>query len=57
MDGEPAHAATAAVVRDLFSGKRTYRELADSPEGIPTNILADRLKRYSEVVSGGACPR
>ena len=33
------------VVRDLFSGKRTYGELADSPEGIPTNILADRLKR------------
>ncbi|HEY9110916.1 MAG TPA: helix-turn-helix domain-containing protein, partial [Rhodanobacteraceae bacterium] len=33
------------VVRDLFYGKRTYGELADSPEHIPTNILADRLKR------------
>ena len=33
------------VVRDLFGGKRTYGELAASPEGIPTNILADRLKR------------
>jgi DNA-binding HxlR family transcriptional regulator len=33
------------VVRDLFHGKRTYGELADSPEGIPTNLLADRLKR------------
>ncbi len=33
------------VVRDLLHGKRTYGELADSPEGIPTNILADRLKR------------
>ena len=33
------------VVRDLFHGKRTYGELANSPEGIPTNILAERLKR------------
>lgn len=33
------------VVRDLLHGKRTYGELADSPEHIPTNILADRLKR------------
>ena len=33
------------VVRDLLHGKRTYGELAGSPEGIPTNILADRLKR------------
>src|SRR5580698_6614045 len=33
------------VVRDLLHGKRTYGELAESPEGIPTNILADRLRR------------
>jgi DNA-binding HxlR family transcriptional regulator len=33
------------VVRDLRHGKRTYGELAHSPEGIPTNILAERLKR------------
>ncbi len=33
------------VVRDMLHGKHTYGELADSPEGIPTNILADRLKR------------
>ena len=33
------------VVRDLLHGKRTYGELADSPERIPTNILAERLKR------------
>jgi DNA-binding HxlR family transcriptional regulator len=33
------------VVRDLLQGKRTYGELANSPERIPTNILADRLKR------------
>ena len=33
------------VVRDLMRGKRRFAELADSPERIPTNILADRLKR------------
>lgn len=36
------------VVRDMLHGKRTYGELADSPEGIPTNILADRLKRLED---------
>jgi DNA-binding HxlR family transcriptional regulator len=33
------------VVRDVMRGKRRYAEFLDSPEGIPTNILADRLKR------------
>jgi DNA-binding HxlR family transcriptional regulator len=33
------------VIRDMFHGKKTYGELLDSPERIPTNILADRLKR------------
>ena len=33
------------VVRDLLHGKHTYGELARSPEYIPTNILAERLKR------------
>jgi DNA-binding HxlR family transcriptional regulator len=33
------------LVRDLLHGKSTYSELAASDEGIPTNILADRLKR------------
>ena len=33
------------VVRDLLHGKRTFGELVSSPERIPTNILADRLKR------------
>jgi DNA-binding HxlR family transcriptional regulator len=36
---------TLLVVRDLLHGKHTYGELANSREGIPTNILADRLKR------------
>lgn len=39
---------TFLVIRDLRLGKRTYGELLDSPEGIPTNILADRLKRLEE---------
>lgn len=36
---------TMLVVRDLVLGKKTYKQFQDSPEGIPTNILADRLKR------------
>ena len=36
------------VVRDLFRGNVTYGELQNSPEGIPTNILADRLKKMEE---------
>jgi DNA-binding HxlR family transcriptional regulator len=37
------------VVRDLLHGKRTYGEILQSPEGIPTNILADRLARLEQV--------
>jgi DNA-binding HxlR family transcriptional regulator len=33
------------VVRDLVRGKQRFAEFLESPEGIPTNILADRLKR------------
>jgi len=36
------------VVRDLFRGNVTYSELANSPERIPTNILAERLKRLEK---------
>lgn len=36
------------IIRDMLHGKRTYGELLDSPEGIPTNILADRLRRLEE---------
>jgi DNA-binding HxlR family transcriptional regulator len=36
------------VVRDLLRGNTTYGELAASPERIPTNILADRLKRLEK---------
>lgn len=34
------------ILRDLiFFGTRHYRQFLDSPEGIATNVLADRLKR------------
>jgi len=36
------------VVRDLLPGSVTYGELQNSPEGIPTNILADRLKKLEQ---------
>jgi DNA-binding HxlR family transcriptional regulator len=36
------------VVRDLLPGNVTYGELQNSPEGIPTNILADRLRRLEQ---------
>jgi len=40
---------TLLVVRDLlFLGKRLYGELAQSAEGIPSNILADRLRRLED---------
>jgi DNA-binding HxlR family transcriptional regulator len=32
------------IVRDLVRGKRRYAEFLESAEGIPTNILASRLK-------------
>ncbi|MGI9657544.1 MAG: winged helix-turn-helix transcriptional regulator [Gaiellaceae bacterium] len=37
---------TLLVIRDLaFRGKRSFSEIRDSPEGVATNILADRLER------------
>jgi DNA-binding HxlR family transcriptional regulator len=33
------------VVRDVMRGKRRFSDFLQSPEGIPTNILTDRLKR------------
>ncbi len=35
---------TLVIIRDLVCGKKTYSELASSPEKIPTNRLAERLK-------------
>lgn len=39
---------TLLVIRDLFLGKSRYGEFLESPEAIPTNILADRLKRLQD---------
>jgi DNA-binding HxlR family transcriptional regulator len=36
---------TLLVIRDLLGGKRRYGEFLASAEKIPTNILADRLRR------------
>src|SRR5438067_13459206 len=39
---------TLLVVRDLFYGRSRFKDFAASPEGIPTNILSDRLERLLE---------
>jgi DNA-binding HxlR family transcriptional regulator len=40
---------TLLVLRDMmFAGKRHFRELLHSDEGISSNILADRLKRLCD---------
>lgn len=36
------------IVRDLMIRKRRYKDFQDSPEGIPTNILANRLRKLEE---------
>ena len=39
---------TLLVVRDLACGKRTFNDIARSPERVATNTLADRLGRLVE---------
>ncbi|MDJ0736029.1 MAG: helix-turn-helix domain-containing protein [Nostocaceae cyanobacterium] len=40
---------TLLIVRDMmFFGKQRFEEFLDSPEGISTNILANRLKLLEE---------
>jgi len=36
---------TLLVVRDLLLGRSRFKEFSESPEGIPTNILSERLER------------
>jgi DNA-binding HxlR family transcriptional regulator len=36
---------TLLIVRDLFYGRSRFKDFIASPEGIPTNILTDRLER------------
>lgn len=40
---------TLLVIRDLSFGKTHFKEFTRSPEGIATNILADRLSRLTAV--------
>ncbi|MBV9169715.1 MAG: helix-turn-helix transcriptional regulator [Chloroflexi bacterium] len=39
---------TLLLIRDLLLGKSRYGEFLASAEGIPTNILAERLKRLEQ---------
>jgi DNA-binding HxlR family transcriptional regulator len=39
---------TLLVIRDLFLNKRRFGDFAGSPEKMPTNILAERLKRLED---------
>ena len=36
---------TLLIVRDLILGRSRFRDFVASPEGMPTNILSDRLER------------
>ncbi|WP_210413975.1 winged helix-turn-helix transcriptional regulator [Luteithermobacter gelatinilyticus] len=39
---------TLVILRDLALGKSRYKQFQESPENIPSNILADRLRRMEE---------
>src|SRR3989338_5583847 len=40
---------TLLIIRDMiFLKKKSFNEFLESPEGIATNILTDRLKRLEE---------
>lgn len=39
---------TLLIIRDLFCGKRRFKEIAASPESIATNILSNRLARLTQ---------
>jgi DNA-binding HxlR family transcriptional regulator len=36
---------TLLIIRDLILGRSRFKDFVESPEGIPTNILSDRLER------------
>ena len=39
---------TLLIIRDMMAGKSRYQEFLRSPEGIATNMLADRLAKLVE---------
>ena len=45
------------LIRDMVAGKRRFGEFLDSPEGIKTNILAERLRRLEAAGQQAADPR
>lgn len=49
----PGDIWTLSLVRDLLPGKGTYSDFQHLPGGIPTNILAECLKRLQAVKSAG----
>ena len=36
------------IVRDLFIGRKTFKEFLNAPEGIASNILTSRLKSLTQ---------
>ena len=40
---------TLLVLRDLLIGKKRFKDFLESPEGISTNILTDRLARMERI--------
>ncbi len=44
---------TLLIIRDLVLGKTRFKDFAASPEGIPTNVLSERLSRLlaADIVS------
>lgn len=40
---------TLVIVRDMIMDKRRFGDFQSSPEGIPTNILAGRLRRLEKL--------
>ncbi|HSI85692.1 MAG: winged helix-turn-helix transcriptional regulator, partial [Candidatus Methylacidiphilales bacterium] len=39
---------TLLIIRDLVRGCTRFREFMESPEGIPSNILTERLQRLTQ---------
>jgi DNA-binding HxlR family transcriptional regulator len=39
---------TLLIIRDLILGRSRFKDFVESPEGIPTNILSDRLERLRD---------
>jgi len=47
---------TLLLIRDLVLGRSRFKDFTSSPEGIPTNILSNRLERLMETGLITRCP-